>query len=413
MAGWSKRFFVLYSDWKLKYYQNEFTESGGEASAGLKGEVDLSHIEAIYSLDGKYEGSGYAFHLISNRRIWELFVKTQTEMTSWMKYIAYLRMGKIRTPKEIGPIANMSAETRYTFESFPKTRVSATKFPTTTDELTTFPGNQTQQPTKQTTTQPTQLEAQPTPQPTPSKATCQLVCDNPRKLESSGFSQQAMQSMTLLRWLNLQLGRLGRASEDSLRCLGDGETIVGIVQLLTGTTPEGVNVPVNSMRDKMQNTTQSFQCLADKASIEPPMVSSSQLITGNSHALDEGCWELVYMSQIKTLAFEGLTDRFALMAWLTQTLRFYPSIQPKNFNTSFQDGLAFCALVHAHQPSAINFNSLETTQEFKIAQNLRTAFDLLEDIWKVPKLLEAHDVISNPDDISIIIYLSYCFKQMR
>lgn len=50
--------------------------------------------------------------------------------------------------------------------------------------------------------------------------------------------------------------------------------------------------------------------------------------------------------------------------------------------------------------------------QYQAIQNLRLAFDLLYEHFGIPKLLEPKDVLDNPDEVSIIIYLACCKKKL-
>src|SRR3990167_1806748 len=44
--------------------------------------------------------------------------------------------------------------------------------------------------------------------------------------------------------------------------------------------------------------------------------------------------------------------------------------------------------------------------------NLNQAFDLANQMWSIPKLLDAEDTQSEPDDVCVIIYLAFYCRYM-
>ena len=59
----------------------------------------------------------------------------------------------------------------------------------------------------------------------------------------------------------------------------------------------------------------------------------------------------------------------ALLDWCKACTAGYPGVEVKNWTTSWQDGLALCALIHHFHPNLVNFQSLR--KENKL-QNIRT-----------------------------------------
>jgi len=99
-----------------------------------------------------------------------------------------------------------------------------------------------------------------------------------------------------------------------------------------------------------------------------------------------------------------LTGQDALLQWCKRVTKGYSNVNVENFTTSWKDGLAFAAIVHAYHPEAIKFDELDPQDH---ATNLQTSFDAAEKFGIVP-LLEPEDIVSmpKPDKLSIITYVS-------
>lgn len=54
----------------------------------------------------------------------------------------------------------------------------------------------------------------------------------------------------------------------------------------------------------------------------------------------------------------GVSKRNALMKWCQERLVNYKNIEIKNFSSSWNDGLAFCALLHSFIPDKIDYDTL-------------------------------------------------------
>ncbi|KAK6631754.1 hypothetical protein RUM43_013818 [Polyplax serrata] len=81
---------------------------------------------------------------------------------------------------------------------------------------------------------------------------------------------------------------------------------------------------------------------------------------------------------------------------------------------SWRNGLGFNALIHAHRPELIDYNSLVPSRHL---ENLNNAFDVANAELGIPRLLDAEDVDSSrPDEKSILTYVAsyyHTFARMK
>merc|ERR1712000_234317 len=94
----------------------------------------------------------------------------------------------------------------------------------------------------------------------------------------------------------------------------------------------------------------------------------------------------------------------ALLQWCKQCTEGYKGVSVTNFHYSWADGLAFCALIHAHRLELIPFDSLESKNKEK---NIELAFSTATKLG-IPQLLDVEDmlIVSKPEPFSIMTYLS-------
>jgi len=92
------------------------------------------------------------------------------------------------------------------------------------------------------------------------------------------------------------------------------------------------------------------------------------------------------------------TGKDILLSWCKQKTAGYSGVNIKDFSTSWEDGLGFCALIHSNHPDLLDFNSLEKTN---VDKNLKLAMTTAEKLG-IPNILEDQD-LSKPLDKTIIM----------
>lgn len=80
---------------------------------------------------------------------------------------------------------------------------------------------------------------------------------------------------------------------------------------------------------------------------------------------------------LQALVKNGGSKRNALLKWCQNRTIGYPNIDITNFSSSWNDGLALCALLHTYLPDQIPYSELTTAET---RRNFTVAFEAAESI---------------------------------
>uniref|UniRef100_A0A8C4MAE4 Nesprin-2 n=1 Tax=Equus asinus TaxID=9793 RepID=A0A8C4MAE4_EQUAS len=99
-----------------------------------------------------------------------------------------------------------------------------------------------------------------------------------------------------------------------------------------------------------------------------------------------------------------MSAKNALLLWAQEQCATYESVSVTDFKSSWRNGTAFLAIIHALRPNLIDMKSVKHRSN---KDNLKEAFRIAEQELKIPKLLEPEDVdVVNPDEKSIMTYVA-------
>uniref|UniRef100_F6YRT3 F-actin monooxygenase n=1 Tax=Ornithorhynchus anatinus TaxID=9258 RepID=F6YRT3_ORNAN len=98
-----------------------------------------------------------------------------------------------------------------------------------------------------------------------------------------------------------------------------------------------------------------------------------------------------------------------LLSWCQKQTEGYWRVEVTDLTTSWQSGLALCALIHRFRPNLIDFDSL---QEEDVAGNNQLAFDVAERELGIPPVTTGEEMASarEPDKLSMVLYLSKLYE---
>ncbi|NWI47426.1 SMTL2 protein, partial [Picathartes gymnocephalus] len=102
-----------------------------------------------------------------------------------------------------------------------------------------------------------------------------------------------------------------------------------------------------------------------------------------------------------------------LLDWCRSKTIGYKHIDLQNFSSSWNDGMAFCALVHSFFPEAFDYSKLDPANR---KQNFELAFATAEKMAHCDRLIEVEDMMvmgHKPDPMCVFTYVQSLYSHLR
>ncbi|XP_059498832.1 smoothelin-like protein 2 isoform X2 [Stegostoma tigrinum] len=109
----------------------------------------------------------------------------------------------------------------------------------------------------------------------------------------------------------------------------------------------------------------------------------------------------------------GSSVKQKLLEWCRQKTRGYQHVDIQNFSTSWNDGMAFCALVHKFFPDSFDYSALAPKNR---RQNFELAFSMAEARADCVPLIEVEDMIRmgrHPDAKCVFTYVQSLCRHLH
>ena len=137
-------------------------------------------------------------------------------------------------------------------------------------------------------------------------------------------------------------------------------------------------------------------------------IGAEDVVDGNRKIILGLIWTLILRFTISDINEEGLSAKEGLLLWCQRKTACYEEVDVRDFSTSWNDGLAFCALLDIHRPDLIDYDALDKSDH---RGNMALAFDIAAREIGIPDLLDVEDVcdVAKPDERSLMTYIAYWF----
>ena len=142
--------------------------------------------------------------------------------------------------------------------------------------------------------------------------------------------------------------------------------------------------------------------------IQMTNIGAEDVVDGNRKIILGLIWTLILRFTINDISEEGMTAKEGLLLWCQRKTACYDEVDVRDFSASWNDGLAFCALLDIHRPDLIDYDALDKSDH---RGNMQLAFDIAHKEIGIPKLLDVEDVcdVAKPDERSLMTYIAYWF----
>ncbi|KAF6730406.1 Dystrophin [Oryzias melastigma] len=244
-------------------------------------------------------------------------------------------------------------------------------------------------------------------------------CDEPAEdefgeiIKSRSDEREDVQKKTFTKWVNSQLAKTGKAPvEDLFSELCDGRLLLELLEELTGHQLVKLEKGVTRVHS-LNNVNRALHIL-QKNNVDLVNIGAADIVDGNHKLILGLIWSIIVHWQVKDVmkdvmaGLQQTNSEKILLSWVRQSTRQYPQVNVVNFSSSWNDGLAFSALIHSHRPELIDWSSVEAESA---VERLENAFSKAEQHLGIERLLDPEDVaVPSPDKKSIIMYVTSLFR---
>ncbi|XP_060117529.1 nesprin-2 [Heteronotia binoei] len=260
--------------------------------------------------------------------------------------------------------------------------------------------------------------------------------------------QENTQKKTFTSWINSQLKRHSPPSAilDLYADVGKGHVLLDLLEVLSGEQlPRERGCSPFQCRSNVENALRFLK----NRSIKLINIHVADIIEGNPSIVLGLIWTIILHFHIEELAWTlacgynrlspdnasavgssptasppakrsakakerwKMSAKKALLLWAKEQCATCGSVSIADFKSSWRNGLAFLAIIHAMRPDLVD---MEKAKGRSNKENLKDAFQIAEKELNIPRLLEPEDVdVISPDEKSIMTYVAQflqCFKSL-
>jgi len=216
-----------------------------------------------------------------------------------------------------------------------------------------------------------------------------------------------VQSKTFSRWANTVLTEQMISVDNILVDFVDGTKLIPLVEILTKKKLGKYNKKPKMTVHKIENISKVIDFLKNHEKMKLVNIGPVDIQEGNNRITLGLIWMLILKYQIGDSVAEG-SPKWVLLEWVKKQIKPYNlnTGRLKNFKMGWSDGKVLSALTDS-LGSGLN-ETLDTTD---IKQDpyeaTKHAMDVATEKFEIPCIMDATDLVENPEEHSIMTYVSY------
>jgi cortexillin 1/2 len=213
-------------------------------------------------------------------------------------------------------------------------------------------------------------------------------------------------------FVNSYLQKRGKHIKVSLEeDFSDGLTIIDFIELLVKKEIKQRYTKNPTQRiHRLENSTIALNFLKENGVTDKMLtISAANLVDKDLKLVLGFVWMMFRKFRIQAQGGDSKDPaEETLLKWVREMTQGYKGVNIVDFKTSFNDGLAFLALLHRFDSKLFDYDKLR--EENTALKNAEMAFEMAEKQLGVPKILKPEQLVEGKvDERSIILYVSLFF----
>ncbi|KAK8026948.1 hypothetical protein PG991_004004 [Apiospora marii] len=216
-----------------------------------------------------------------------------------------------------------------------------------------------------------------------------------------------VQQKTFTKWLNTKIEVRGLEVKDLVADLSDGVILIHLLECLSQESLGRYAAKPKMRVQRFENANIALNFVKSRG-VQMTNIGAEDVVDGNRKIILGLIWTLILRFTISDINEEGMTAKEGLLLWCQRKTACYDEVEVRDFSSSWNDGLAFCALLDIHRPDLIDYDALDKSDH---RGNMQLAFDIANKEIGIPALLDVEDVcdVAKPDERSLMTYIAYWF----